>query len=409
MDVLVLVVFIVVYLGMIAGGIPGLALDRTGVALLGAIVLVTAERLTLAEAWTAIDTPTMGLLFGLMVVSAQFRLGGFYTRFTTGMAELDVSPPVLLAVVIAAAGALSALLCNDIICLAMAPVLAEGCVRRKLDPLPFLLALACAANVGSAATLIGNPQNMLIGQVLQLRFDVYLYQAAVPTVLGPAAVWLVICVRTAGRWTRETWGIAGTGRPFNRWQTTKGFLILGLLVAGFLYGSVPREVLALAAAGILLISRRMRSHEVLQLIDWQLLVLFAGLFIVNHAMSDSGNLHQLMGGLHRVGVDPAQPAWLFTTSVVLSNLVSNVPATMLLLPVAHHPLAGLVLALSSTLAGNLLIVGSIANIIVIDQAARQGIRISWREHAVVGIPVTLLTLAIAAIWLVALTAWIGGG
>lgn len=407
MDPLVFLVFVVVYLGMIAGGLPGLALDRTGVALLGAIVLVTADRLTLAEAWMALDMPTMGLLFGLMVVSAQFRLGGFYTRFTTRMAELDVSPPVLLAVIIVAAGALSALLCNDIICLAMAPVLAEGCVRRKLDPIPFLLALACAANVGSAATLIGNPQNMLIGQVLKLRFDVYLCQAAVPTVLGLAVVWLVICIRTAGRWTRETWAAPGAGRPFNRWQTTKGFLILGLLVAGFLYSSVPREVLALGAAGVLLISRRMRSHEILQLIDWQLLVLFAGLFIVNQAMSDSGNLQQLMNRLRGVGVDPAQPAWLFTTSVVLSNLVSNVPATMLLLPVAQHPLAGPILALSSTLAGNLLIVGSIANIIVIDQAARLGIRIGWREHAVVGVPVTLLTLAIAAVWLVVLAAWVG--
>jgi Na+/H+ antiporter NhaD/arsenite permease-like protein len=143
------------------------------------------------------------------------------------------------------------------------------------------------------------------------------------------------------------------------------------------------------------------------LIDWQLLVLFAGLFIVNQAMSDSGNLQQLMNSLRGVGVDPAQPAWLFTTSVVLSNLVSNVPATMLLLPVAQHPLAGPILALSSTLAGNLLIVGSIANIIVIDQAARLGIRIGWREHAVVGVPVTLLTLAIAAVWLVVLAAWVG--
>jgi len=402
MDALVFLVFVFVYLGMIAGEIPGLALDRTGVALLGAIVLVTFERLTPEEAWIAIDTPTMGLLLGLMVVSAQFRLSGFYTRFTTRLAELDVSPSVLLALVIAAAGALSALLCNDIICLAMAPVLAEGCVRRKLDPVPFLLALACASNVGSAATLIGNPQNMLIGQVLKLRFDVYLLQAAVPTVLGLAAVWLVIWLRTAGSWTRETWALGGAGRPFDRWQTIKGFVVLGLLTGGLLWGSLPREVLALAAAGVLLTSRRMTSREMLQLIDWQLLVLFGGLFIVNRAMAQSGNLQQLMESLRGAGVDPAQPAWLFGTSVVLSNVVSNVPATMLLLPAAHHPLAGLILALSSTLAGNLLIVGSIANMIVIDQAARLNIRISWREHAVIGVPVTLLTLAIAGLWLLIL-------
>ena len=181
--------------------------------------------------------------------------------------------------------------------------------------------------------------------------------------------------RTSGHWIRETWSAPSEGRPFDRWQTTKGFLVLGLLVLGFLWGSLPREVLALAAAGVLLISRRMHSREMLQLIDWQLLVLFAGLFIVNRAMSDSGDL-QHDDSLRGVGVDTAQPGWLFATSVVLSNLVSNVPATMLLLPAAHHPLAGPILALSSTLAGNLIVVGSIANIIVIDQAARLGIRIS---------------------------------
>jgi len=162
------------------------------------------------------------------------------------------------------------------------------------------------------------------------------------------------------------------------------------------------DALALAAAGVLLTSRRMTSRETLQLIDWQLLVLFAGLFIVNRAMAQSGNLQQLMESLRGAGVDPTQPAWLFGASVVLSNVVSNVPATMLLLPAAHHPLAGPILALSSTLAGNLLVVGSIANMVVIDQAARLNIRISWREHAVIGVPVTLLTLAIAGLWLLIL-------
>ncbi|NLX97965.1 MAG: hypothetical protein GXY83_17520 [Rhodopirellula sp.] len=159
MDDFVLFVFLTVYLGMIAGEIPGLALDRTGVALLGAIVLVACRRVSPLEAWQAIDVPTMGLMLGLMVVSAQFRLGGFYSRFTQRLSETDESPRLLLALVIAAAALLSALLCNDIICLAMAPVLASGCSRRKLDPVPYLLALACAANVGSAATLIGNPRN----------------------------------------------------------------------------------------------------------------------------------------------------------------------------------------------------------------------------------------------------------
>ena len=184
MDTWVVLVFGFVYLGMVLGEIPGLALDRTGVALLGALALIASERVTPEAAWRAVNVPTLALLFGLMVVSAQFRLGGFYTWVARKAAGADVSPAVLLGLVVAVAGGLSAVLANDIVCLAVAPLLIEGCARRGLDPVPFLLALACAANVGSAATLIGNPQNMLIGQTLHLWFVGYLGDAAVPALLA---------------------------------------------------------------------------------------------------------------------------------------------------------------------------------------------------------------------------------
>lgn len=399
MDPVVVVVFVLVYAGMILGGIPGLALDRTGVALLGAIALLALGRVGLDEAFGAIDVSTMALLLGLMVVSAQLRLGGFYTRVVQGLGESGLSPGALLAAVIGVSGLLSAVLANDVVCLATAPILALVCARRGLDPVPFLLALACAANVGSAATLIGNPQNMLIGQALDLSFAGYLGQGVVPAVAGLAVVWGVIRVLYRGRWTATT-ALEDPGLPaFNRWQTFKGLAVLVVLVVLFLADAVPRELAALAAAGILFTSRRMASRRFLALIDWPLLVLFAGLFIVNHVLSSSGVLGRAMSALAAGGVEIGQPAWLFGASVVLSNLVSNVPAVMLLLPAADHPQAGAILALASTLAGNLMVVGSIANLIVIDQAARLGIRIGWRTHARVGVPVTLLTLLLAAIWL----------
>jgi len=399
MDVTVLVVFCVVYLGMILGKVPGLALDRTGVALLGAIVLIGARKAAPQEAWDAIDVPTIGLLFGLMVVSAQFRMSGFYAAVTHRIADAEVSPPALLALLIAVSGGLSALLSNDIICLAMAPILVEGCARRGLDPVPFLLALACSANVGSAATLIGNPQVMLIGQTLDLSFAGYLLDGGVPALLGLAGVWAVIAAMYRGKWKMKSPVPHVEAPPFNRWQCSKGLAILGVLVLGFLFAPVPREVLALTAAGILLLSRSMASRRMLGLVDWQLLVLFIGLFIVNHAFVRSGMLEKIVETWSAGGVDVARPSILFPVTVVLSNLVSNVPAVMLLLPLAHHPMAGPVLALSSTLAGNLLIVGSIANIIVVDQAARLGIVVTWRTHVRTGLPVTIVTLAIAALWL----------
>jgi len=399
MDSTVLAIFAFVYLGMFLGEVPGLALDRAGVALLGAITLLVAERVTPEAAWNAVDVPTLALLFGLMVVSAQFRLGRFYSFLTRRMSAAQVSPSALLGMVVASAGILSALLANDIVCLAMAPVLAEGCSRRGLDPVPFLLALACSANVGSAATLIGNPQNMLIGQTLHLSFAAYLLDALVPAGLGLLAVWWVIRSATNGKWHKATTIPPVPAPDFNLWQSIKALTVLLLLVAAFLFTAWPREVLALAAAGILLTSRKMASRLVLGLVDWQLLVLFVGLFVVNHALIASGTLPALRQSAESVGVNLSHAAPFFVVSVLLSNLVSNVPAVMFLLPSATHPSAGPILALSSTLAGNLLIVGSIANIIVVDQAAQLGLKITWRDHARIGIPVTLLTLLIAAAWL----------
>jgi Na+/H+ antiporter NhaD/arsenite permease-like protein len=384
---------------MLLGEIPGLALDRTGVALLGALALVATERVTPAAAWAAVDVPTLALLFGLMVVSAQLRLGGFYTWVTRRIVSAPLGPPALLGAVVVVSGGLSALLANDIVCLAVAPLVVEGCARRRLAPVPFLLALACASNVGSAATLIGNPQNMLIGQTLRLSFAGFLADALVPAALGLALVWGLVHASARGRWEAETPVPSVEAAPLDRWQTAKGLVVLALLVAGFLLAPVPREVLALGAAALLLTSRRMASRDLIGLVDWHLLVLFVGLFVVNHAVAAAGLAAQANAALRASGVDLGDMRWLFPATAVLSNLVSNVPAVMLLLPHASHPLAGPILALSSTLAGNLLIVGSIANVIVVDQAAALGVRIGWREHARVGIPVTLATLAVAAAWL----------
>jgi Na+/H+ antiporter NhaD/arsenite permease-like protein len=176
------------------------------------------------------------------------------------------------------------------------------------------------------------------------------------------------------------------------------------LLIAFLATDARRDLVALAAAGVLLCSRRLHSRRMLGLVDWQLLVLFCGLFVVNHALEATGLTARAVAGLGDVGIDPGHLGWIFGPTVVLSNTVSNVPAVMLLAPVTASvpggdPLAGPLLALTSTLAGNLLIVGSIANLIVADSAARHGIEIGWRRHARTGVPVTLVTLALAIGWL----------
>jgi Na+/H+ antiporter NhaD/arsenite permease-like protein len=403
MTAAVVAVFAIVYLGMILGGLPFLQLDRTGVALLGAITLVGLEVLTPEQAALSIHLPTLLLLFSFMVVSAQMRLGGFYTWLTLRIAALPLAPSALLAALMGMVAILSAVFSNDVVCLAVAPVLADACNRRRLDPVPFLIGLACAANVGSAATLIGNPQNMLIGQVLDLHFASYLREAIVPVLLGLAAAWAIIAWQLRGSGGAHPAPAAverraEPGQELDRWQTVKGLAVAATLVAVFLFTSWPREVAALTGAGVLMMSRKLHSNKMLGLVDWELLILFIGLFVVNHAFAATGLSAQALRSLADAGLPLAEPAPLFATTFVLSNVVSNVPAVMLLLPAATQPFSGPMLALVSTLAGNLLIVGSIANIIVIDAARRRGIAIDWRRHARTAIPVTLATLAITAVW-----------
>jgi Na+/H+ antiporter NhaD and related arsenite permeases len=399
MQDVVLSVFAVVYLGMILGRLPGLAVDRAGVALLGAVALLAVGALDSRQAWNAVDMPTMSLLFGLMLVSAQLRLGGFYTLCARRIAQAELSPKGLLLLVMAAGAGLSALLVNDIVCLAMTPILAEGCLKRGLNPVPFLIGLACAANIGSAATLIGNPQNMLIGQVGGLPFGAFLLDSLPPVVAGLFAAWGIILLLTRGDWRFDRPVAPAPAVEYRPWPSLKGCLLLGLALFGFLFLDVPREVVALCAGGLVLLSRRTESRAVFGLVDWQLLLLFLGLFVVNHAVAEVGLLERMFAGIRALGIDLTNPGWLFAVTAVLSNIISNVPAVMLLLPASPTPQDRLLLALASTLAGNLFLLGSIANLIVAEQAARLGVFITWRKHLRIGLPVTLASFAIAGLWL----------
>ena len=396
---IVLVTFLVVYAAMILGRLPGLALDRTGAAVLGALALVATGTMDVTQAWAAADVPTLALLFGLMVISAQLRLGGFYTAVSRTLIAAAATPAALLARIMAAAAVLSALLANDIVCLAMTPILVEAALARGLNPVPYCLGLALAANIGSAATLIGNPQNMLIGQVARLSFGGYILDVwpcvAASLVLAYAGtVW-----GFRGRFAGPTIHLAVPGPVYSVWQTGKGLFALACCMVVFVWGGLPRENVALGCAAVLLLSRRLASRDTLALVDWQLLLLFLGLFVVNREVAAVGLLDDLYRGVASLGFDLGRPAMLFGLTAVLSNIVSNVPAVMLLLPGHSDPQSATVLALSSTLAGNLLLPGSIANLIVADQAALLGVTLGFRQHARVAVPVTVATLVVSGLWL----------
>lgn len=410
-NLICVLIFCITYCGIAVGGMPGLTIDRTGIAVLGAIAMVASGTLPLQSAMGAIDAPTLLLLFGLMLVSAQLRLSGFYTRAALALGGLTAQPRRFLLGLMAVSGALSAVLVNDIVCLAFTPVLTVAVLRARLNPMPYLIGLACASNIGSAATLIGNPQNMLIGQVARLDFGRYLAWCAVPVLLSMAAAYGILMWSYRGQFSAVTArqpdaaptpmdGAPQTPGAESVWQMWKGLLVAAAVVALF-FTPIPRETVALAAGGVLLCSRRMDARRLLGLTDWSLILLFCGLFVVIAGLETTGLPGRFLTWLSRNDVSISNPYALAGVGVVLSNLVSNVPAVMLLVRFLDGapPHVWSVLALASTFAGNLITIGSIANLIVIEQARGYGVALSFREHARTGIPVTLASLGVIVLWL----------
>jgi Na+/H+ antiporter NhaD/arsenite permease-like protein len=397
-------IFILTYVGVALGRVPGLMLDRTGIALLGAMAMVLFGVATIPQATAAIDIPTILLLYALMIVSAQLRLGGFYTWVVLKSTAWLTHPRSFLMIMMALSALLSAILANDIVCLAFTPVLALSLYSANMNPIPFLLGLAISSNIGSAATIIGNPQNMLIGQMGNLHFGNFLLWCGPPSIFSLVAAYFFICKVYEGRFMdpgrvedlpkHKPWP------EFNQWQSIKGLIATGILMVLF-FTPIPREYSAIAVAGILLCSRKMRSRTILELVDWHLITLFCALFVVIHGIGIYQIPQSIMDFLSGQGIEVRNLLMLTGISTVMSNLVSNVPATLLLiqfLEPSNH-VQWYVLALSSTYAGNLIIIGSIANLIVIEQARFFGIRISFREHAKTGVPVTLVSLLILISWI----------
>lgn len=390
-----------VYLAMALGRWPGLALDRTGAALIGAIALLVVGAASGEDVLRWIDFPTLGILFSLMVLSAQFAASGLFERIGQAIAQAALSPKAILAVTIAVSGALSAFLTNDVVVFALTPVLIEGLRARGLDPRPFVIALATAANAGSAATVIGNPQNLLIGETSGLDFWRFAAVCSVPALGALATAYCVI-----GWVYRASLSENGAGAPLrpepaalDPFAAVKGLAGLVLVVLVFTLFE-ERAVLALGVAGALLLSRRLSTERMLSMVDWHLLVLFAGLFIVTGAFAETEYAAQVLSAAF--GDAGSSDAWPMAILALFgSNTIGNVPLVVLALSLIPDlgEAGSYALALFSTLAGNLLIVGSMANIIMVERAKRHGVVIGFGDYARIGAPLTGISFMLAYGWL----------
>jgi Na+/H+ antiporter NhaD/arsenite permease-like protein len=394
-----LVAFAGTYLGLALGRLPFFRVDRTGVAIIGGAVVVVSGLLPWDRAVAAVDAHTLVLLFGMMIVAAYLRLSGFFRLVTYAAVRRAHTPVGLLALIIAAAGVLSALFVNDVVCLVMAPIVLDLVRRLRLPPVPYLIALATAANVGSVATLTGNPQNMLVGSFSGISYRAFLLREAPVAVIGLALVFGVIWLAYRRRLPPALPAEALEERgAVHHALMIKTMAAVSVMLVAFLAG-VPIALVAIGGAAYCLLTRRVNPDKVYREIDWGLLVLFTGLFVVIGGLEASGLAGEILGWAGAVGL--YRPVVLTVATAVLSNLVSNVPAVLLfktVIPTFGEPTrAWLLLATASTLAGNLTILGSVANLIVVEQARGAGIQIGFLEYSKVGVPVTVATLLVG--WL----------
>ena len=402
---IVLLVLILTYVGMAAGRIAWLQVDRTGIALLAVIALLASGQITLDNFGSDVDMPTIAFLFAMMIISAQFAQSGFVDWCARLITDTPRGVAALIGLTVAIAGALSAVLASDIVIIAIAPLLIAGAQTRGLDPRPLVIALAAATNAGSAATLIGNPQNILIGSLGQLGFWAFLAVCAVPALFALIVVFAVVWLQ----WHRRI--ALGTPaqtieppqippRPLDRNQTIKG--VVAVLVLLVLFATpLPREVGALIIAALLLANRKITSRTMIAAVDWPLLLLVSCLFAITGALNHAGVAAPLLEFLTSHRLLPDNLASLTPFAVAASNAIGGVGASMLLLQLWPTPPAGVLyaLALLLSLGGNLLLTGSLTNVLIAERAERMGVRLTFAEHARAGVPIAILSIGFAVFWL----------
>ncbi len=394
-------IFAATYAVVAVGKVPIYRIDRAGAALLGGSLMVATGVLTMQEAYRAVSLDTITLLLGMMIVVANLRVSGFFHIINGWIAAHVRHPLTLLTAVALASGLLSAFLVNDAICLVMTPLVLEVVERRQRDPVPYLLAVAMASNVGSVATITGNPQNIIIGSLSGIPYTTF--AAALAPVAAFGLVVTVALIALAYRrefFTRETLPAVAIEGHYHKAVVIKTVLVVAAMMVLFFLGQ-PVAKVAIVGGAVLLLTRRVSPNKIYREIDWPLLVMFVGLFIVVAGLEKTvidPHLPALMGVLHL-----SDDAVLGAVTAVLSNIVSNVPAVLVLKPFVselHDPQrAWLVVAMTATLAGNFTLVGSVANLIVAQRAKARGVEVRFWPYFVIGAPLTVITIVAGLEWL----------
>ena len=380
------------------GRLPGTKLDRTAASVIGGVLMFALRILAPQKGIAAVDFGTIVLLFAMMVIVAGLHLSGFFDLVAQMISE-KMDGKHLLPVVIFTSGILSALLVNDVVCLFMAPLLLKVSREFRRPAFPLLLALATASNIGSVATITGNPQNILIGSLSGISYTHFLWRLGPPALIGLFIDWAIL------HWFFGRQGSGAYKHPVAPGVTGKArgmtwpLMVTAIVLTAFFFGVAP-PLAAVMGAALMLLSKSLDRIRMFEEVDWSLLVLFVGLFLIIGGAGEAGITKELLDFAQRMNLH--NPLALAFAVTGLSNIVSNVPAVMLLknMPAqfAHPESTWLLLALASTLAGNLTITGSVANIIVLEKARAEA-PVSFWQYVKVGVPITVGTMAVGVAWL----------
>jgi Na+/H+ antiporter NhaD/arsenite permease-like protein len=395
-----LFVIIFTLYGIAVGSYPAFRMNRATIALVGAAILIFIGSISLEQAYDSIDLNTILLLFSMMIINGNLRICGFFKLLSSKIISFAKSPNHLLVLIIFSSGLLSAFFLNDTIVIIFTPLVIEVTLALKRNPIPYLIGLVASANIGSSATIIGNPQNMIIGVSSGISFSKYALYQTPPALIGLVIVWLVLLIiyKKEFRKVRFEKLEIEEVKPY-RPLLIKSIISSILMIIAFFLG-VPVTLAAFGGASMLLITRRLKPERVFLEIDWSLLVFFSALFIVTKSIETAG-----FGKFLSLTLEPyitQGTASFAISSAFLSNIVSNVPAVLLYRPIIPNLInpeqAWLILGMATTFAGNLTLIGSVANLIVAESAKKRFINLSFKEYLKSGLVITFFSLLFGIIW-----------
>lgn len=395
-----LIIILITLYGIAVGRIPKFRMNRASIALVGVAGLLLAGAIDSADAYRAIDMDTIVLLFSMMIINGNLRISGFFKILSAKIVKFARTPFQLLTLIIFSSGILSAFFLNDTVVIVYTPLIIQIVKSLNRNPVPYLIAVALSANIGSAMTIIGNPQNMIIGIASGIPFADYLVYQIFPSVSGLSVTLILMKFIYKKEFHNTVFEEIKTEEVKPYKPSLIKSTISTLLMIVLLFTGMEIPIAAFACASLLLVTRRLKPARVFNEIDWSLLVFFSALFVVTSSIETSGLSYYLSRTVNPYLTGSVTSFSIAT--VFLSNLISNVPAVLLLKPVISvMPNAKqfwLLLGMASTFAGNLTLIGSVANLIVAETAKKDNITITFFEYLKSGIIVTTITVAIGIVW-----------